>query len=162
VNEVIRVRLANPSQELMSSFPKTICEFYVKYSQKIFEILNKNEIQAFFDDFLSSEKITKHQNFDIRIMIFPSLFSQQYVCGTINEDLSQISLYPIFSHAGQKKIPACLLDFHNEDLIFIMTVHIVQTLVHEILHLKYTNEDIAEKKSTEYVSKLCKNLGYIE
>lgn len=112
------------------------------------------------DGVLEKEQIEKNKIWDVRVMIFPCFIEPNSTSGILNEDLSQISIYPLFSCQDSSEIPSCLSDFDNEDLIFIITTRGVHTLIHEILHLKYENEEEIEKKATEYVAYLCKFLEY--
>jgi len=158
---LVRVRLANPSEIVTKTFPEHIRKFYFQHAKKSFEIINSEKIQKILDEILNSEEISREKIYDVRIMIFPPILDPHYTSGMINHDLGQISIFPIFSYSGEVIIPDCLLNFENEDLIFVITVHIFNTLVHEILHLKYDNEEIIEKKTEEYAARMCKKLGFV-
>ena len=156
----IHIRIANPPKEFTEKFPTEVKEFYYKYSKKVYSIVISDEIKNFIEEMLKIENIDINKIIDARIMIFPCYRSSDSTYGLVDNDSGQISIYPIFSYQNEKVIPSCLIDFTNENLNFIIITQVVHTLIHEILHLKYLDEDDIELRAERYVANLCKRLEY--
>jgi len=154
------MRIAKPSKKVIDSFPKEISDFYLSHAKKSYEVINSSKIQKFIEEILRIEDIDEKKIIDVRIMIFPCVVDSDSTSGIFNHDIGQISIYPSFFHDNKKSIPKCLMNFDNPDLEVIITIKTFQTFVHEILHLKYKNEDDIEVLTDKYTAKLCKTMCY--
>ena len=149
------IRVANPPQTLVKEFPEDLQKFYFRLANITYRFLSLPITQKFLLFIIDKEKIEREGIKDVRIMVFPSKDVNQFykLAGRYNEIKKQISIYPpIFDFSPQtKKLPSWFFEIfegktkEDEEILRFLYIEILQTIIHEILHVKY-NSGYAKKK----------------
>jgi hypothetical protein len=124
--------------------------FYLKYSRFTLKALSKRGFQEFLFDVLKFEKIPPKNIDCIRIEIFPaSRKNGLTIAGKCNKLKGKICIYPKpmrFCDAFRKEYGQYLL-------VEYAGSRARASLIHELLHLKYGNDEVGVRKLTkEYYS----------
>jgi len=157
---MINVRRAEPWQEFINAFKKHERDFYFKQANLVVEILSSERVQTFLRQIIKKEEIEENLISDIRVMVFPSKIDREDACtteksrvsyhkGRFNKRTRQISIYPpIMLGSKEDRDPETLIcalcpkegdlkEFYRLPLIPVLSV---MSLIHEILHCKYSGE----------------------
>jgi hypothetical protein len=131
-----------------ANFPEKRLRFYEKYAALVQQTLKKPLFQRFLHWILKREAIEKHQVKDIQVRVLPFLKDNGNTlagrCGRNGE----IILYP-------KRLDSCrklTSKFGKKSAFLYIKSRARATLVHELLHLKYSsNEDEVRRLTEKYL-----------
>jgi hypothetical protein len=134
----------------------TDLEFYGKYSFFIFKSLKKPIFQKFVSLILQKENIKKEKIKNIQIHMFPSIKENgNSLAGKCNSK-GEVFLFP-------KKINTCKKikqKLNSNFLMKYLQYRARASLIHELLHLKYTdNEDKVKVLTKKYFTLFQKKEG---
>ena len=162
----IRVRLANPPVELVAKYTKKEQGFFMDYARNVLELLSRQEVQGLLEQLINMEGIRSNGLVDLRVMIFPARplngRPRSMLHGSYNHDSSQISLYPLkmprdwIRKIGYElfKIPVGDLSDEARKLFREIQVSCLSTLVHEVLHVKFSDSGMSRYVEEAIVRKL--------
>jgi hypothetical protein len=147
-----KISIANDEENFLNLSINS--NFYRKYSRFTLKALSKSLFQEFLSDMLKLEKIPQKSIDSIRIEIFPaSRKNGLTIAGKCNILKGKIRIYPKpmrFCAAFRKK--------HGHYLLIEYAGSRARaSLIHELLHLKYQNDEVGVRKLTKkYYSELIK------
>jgi len=112
-------------------------------------ILNHRIIQSLLKKIIKSEDIRLDDIEDIRVMVLPSFWDREYgdhLFGSYDPEERRISIYPAVRYKGSKFLTDPLVSFQ-----FIREAF--DTIVHEVLHVRYSRESIVKKLTRKYLKR---------
>ena len=139
-------------------------EFLLNGAEWTVSILNRPELHRFIEVIERREGIPVDSIRDIRVMVLPPLYRVRGVLhGTLHLETKQVSIYPVVPQYGRFKSSADLSiktweeTLADPKLIEELSKMVTETLFHELLHLKYPNDErvvrrLAAEYSREYLS----------
>lgn len=167
--------MANPPLTLTNAYQGKSREFYFKCAEMVCKLLESTNVKKNINEMCDKELIKTDVEFDIRIMVFPGQGKPEIkgtnLRGMTDFEAKQMSIYPPFQY--KDTIPDWLTidDSHVQDQITMISI---KSLVHEILHKKYNQIFMQEKKidideleaiviakSLEYTAKILHAIGII-
>lgn len=111
--------------------------FHMKYASFVFKTLRKPVFQSFLRWMLKRENIEEHAVMSVKVMTFPfKKDSGKRLAGTCNSK-GEINIYP-------KRLKFCRKlkqKFGKEKLHSYIKTRARATLIHELLHVKYLNDE---------------------
>jgi hypothetical protein len=142
----IRV-VSNPKK--VESCPEKYLHFYTNYASAVSETLRKPLFQKFLDWIIKREKIEKRAVKDIQVRVFPfQKENGKSLAGRCNND-GVIFIFPKRRSFLQKKMQ----DHKKEKIRFYLKSRAMAALIHELLHLKYEdNESKVRQLTKKYFS----------
>ncbi len=139
-----KVRIAVRSKKLVR-FSETRVNFYMKYASVVFKNLRKPLFQRFLHLILKRENIEEHTVSSVRIMTFPfQKDNGNGLAGRCNSK-GEIRIYP-------KKLEFCRKlkqKFGKEKLLFYIRNRARAALIHELLHMKYSDDEEKVRELTK-------------
>jgi len=163
----ISVRLANPPIELVAKYTKKEREFFSDYANFVLELVSKSEIQLLLRGLIEQEQIQSDNLIDLRVMIFPARpltgrAPTRSLHGSYNHDASQISIYPekfpgTWIRSGGFElftIPAGELSSEARRVVREIQLSSLSTLVHEVLHIKFSSSQLSRYSEEAIVRRL--------
>jgi hypothetical protein len=156
---LIEVRLANPPEEMFDAYTRRERSYYEEQSEKVVGILNHKITKSLVMEVIEAEGIRRRNIKDIRVMILPSMRDPEYgdhLYGLYDHDAKQISIYPGVKYRSSEflKDPMVSFQFIRESII---------TLIHEVLHAKYSKETTVKKLTPKYLKRFYRMLrSYLE
>jgi len=134
-------------RERVEAFSQRQFQFYLGYSSFILRALEKSSFQKFLHWMLKKEKIDEQIVKVVHIRVLPlKRKSGQGVAGKCAPDRGRIRIYP-------KTIKFCQIfrqRFGKNTLFAYAGNRARAALIHELLHLKYTEEEIVRELAEEY------------
>jgi len=140
-----KVRIAVHSKKLGKFSPKHV-RFYMKYASFVFRALRRPSFQSFLHWMLRKENIEAHMVMDVQVRVFP--FQSENgngLAGNCNVNRGEIQIYP-------KRLAFCrklMQKFGRKKLISYVKGRARAALIHELLHLKYSNDEEKVRKLTK-------------
>lgn len=122
-------KLARPSDARLG--------FHVKYASVVFKTLRKPLFQSFIDWMLKREKIGEEAVASVRIMTFPFRKENGNALAGRCNNKGEIHIYP-------KRLEFCLKlrqRFGKERFLSYIKNRARAALIHELLHVKYSNDE---------------------
>jgi hypothetical protein len=141
LSKEIRVTVFPPKLE---EFSESQAKFYTKYAAVAFKTLTNPLFQRFLGWMMLRENIDAHTLADVQIRAFP--FRKENgngLAGRFNKK-GEILIYP-------KRLEFCrkLMDeFERENVYFYIKVRAMATLIHELLHIKYSHDEEEVRRLT--------------
>jgi hypothetical protein len=124
-------------------------KFYTKYATVTFKTLGSPLFQRFLDWMMRRENIKEHQVTNVQVRMFP--FRRENgkgLAGKFNKK-GEILIYP-------KRLEFCrklVQDFEKEAVYFYIKARAMATLIHELLHVRYSsNEQKVRQLTRKYFS----------
>jgi len=132
----------------------TNINFYSQYSRFTLKALRKTAFQEFLSNMLKSENISQENIDSVRIEIFPAPRKNGLtIAGKCNTAKGKIRIYP----KPMKFCDAFRKEYGQYTLVKYAGNRARASLIHELLHLKYTNdEDHVRKLTKKYYAELLK------
>lgn len=142
----IRV-VSNPKK--VEDCPKKRLQFYTNYASAVSETLRKPLFQKFLDWIIRREKIEKRAVKDIQVRVFPFQKENGKSLAGRCTDKGVILIFPKKLSFLQKK-----MQYHKKEKIrFYLKSRAMAALIHELLHLKYEdNESKVRQLTKKYFS----------
>ncbi len=162
----IRARLAKPPEQVLVKFPRYEREFFHGYASFILRLILSSEIRELLSILVSSEGIRSDRSIDLRVMIFPAKQLRRrpsrVLYGSYSHSLAQISLYPLriskdrIRREGTELFATSLdeLSIAKRKLVGEIATAAVSTLIHEVLHVKFQQRDLARYVEEGMVQRL--------
>ena len=124
--------------------PEKHVEFYSSYAAAISETLKKPLFQKFLDWLIKREDIKKADVTDIQVRVFPHRKENgKYIAGRCNNN-GVIRIFPKKQIFLKKK----LQKHKKEKVRFYLKSRAMAALIHEILHVKYEDDEKQVRKLT--------------
>jgi NurA-like 5'-3' nuclease len=151
----IRARLAKPPEYVLVKFPRYEREFFLSYASFILRLILSGEIREFLSMLVSAEGIRSDRSVDLRVMIFPAKQLRRQpsrvLYGSYSHSLAQISLYPLriskdrIRREGTELFASSPngLSIGQRKFIGEIATAAISTLIHEVLHVKFQQRNIA-------------------
>jgi hypothetical protein len=143
-----KARRANPPLEKMSKFTRKKQEYLLACADWTVSVLNDPEVVEFAELMLTKEGIPLGSVRDVRVMVLPPIYRVRGILhGTLHLEARQVSLYPVLpQHGGFKRAADRYVHSWNEVIADDatrekLTSASIETLLHELLHLKYPNKE---------------------
>ncbi len=113
-------------------------KFYSKYSRFIFKALGRYRFQEFLNSMLKLEDIDEKQVDSIKIALYPVHKRRGFgIAGTCNPFTGKIWIYP-----KTEKFCDAFSEKYGRDLLVMYAGNRARaSLIHELLHLKYTSDE---------------------
>lgn len=146
---LIRVRVARPPEDMLKGLSQKKRRYYKKQALMVANILNHRIIQSLLKEVIKSEDIRVDNIEDIRVMVLPSIGDREYgdhLLGSYDPKDRRISIYPAVKYKGSKFLTDPLVSFQ-----FIREAF--DTIVHEVLHLKFSRERVVKKLTRKYLKR---------
>jgi len=142
-----KMRISLDSKKL-ESFSQNHVKFYLKYSSFVFRVLKKTSFQKFLCWMLRNEKMEEQIVSAVHVKVLPFRRNNgRGVAGKCNTARGRIQIYP-------KTIKFCQLfkqKFGRSSLLAYAGNRARAALIHELLHLKYAeDEKTVRKLAKEY------------
>jgi len=118
----------------------------MKYASFVFRALRRPSFQSFLHWMLRKENIEAHMVMDVQVRVFP--FQSENgngLAGNCNVNRGEIQIYP-------KRLAFCrklMQKFGRKKLISYVKGRARAALIHELLHLKYSNDEEKVRKLTK-------------
>jgi hypothetical protein len=118
-------------------FSERQAKFYMKYATVAFKTLTNPLFQRFIDWMMLRENIDEHTVTNVQIRAFP--FRKENgngLAGSFNKK-GEILIYP-------KRLEFCrklMRELEKESVYFYIKVRAMATLIHELLHIKYSHDE---------------------
>ncbi len=139
-----KIKIGNESEKTV--LPEVQSGFYSNYSRFVLKALRKSSFQTFLYWMLLSENIEEKTINTVCIKIFPAPGKNGFnIAGKCNTFKGKIRIYPKtnnFCDAFSKK-------FGKTILISYVGNRARASLIHELLHLKYTSDEQKVRELTE-------------
>ena len=131
----IRV-VSNPRN--LENCPEKQLQFYTNYASAVSDVLSKPLFQKFLHWIMKREKIEKKAVTDIQVRLFPfEKDNGNALAGRCNTDEGVILIFPKRRSFLRKKLRS-----HNkEKILFYLKSRAMAALIHELLHIKYENNE---------------------
>ena len=156
---LIHVRVARAPEDMLDRLPPRKRRYYKKQASKVANILNHKIMQSLLKEVIESEHISLDKIEDIRVMIMPSIKDREYgdhLFGYYDPKECRISIYPAVKYKGSKFLTDPMVSFQ-----FIRESF--DTLIHEVLHAKYSQESTVRKLTQKYLMEFYRMLQeYLE
>jgi len=156
---LIHVRVANTPEDMLDNLPPRKRRYYEKQALKVVRILNHKIIQSLLKEVIESEHIGLDRIGDIRVMRLPSVKDREYgdhLFGLYDPETRQVSIYPAINYKGLKFLTDPMVSFQ-----FIRESF--DTLIHEVLHAKYSRESTVRELTQKYLDRFYQMLQeYLE
>jgi hypothetical protein len=143
-----RIRVvSNPKK--VEDCPEKRLQFYTNYASAVSETLRTPLFQKFLDLILKRERIEKKAVKDIQVRVFPFKKENGKSLAGRCTDKGVIFIFPKRRSFLQKKMQ----DHKKEKVRFYLKSRAMATLIHELLHLKYEdNESKVRQLTKKYFS----------
>jgi hypothetical protein len=132
--------------EKIESFSQKHVTFYRKYSSFVFRVLKKPSFQKFLHWMLKKEKIEEQTVRDVHVKVLPLRRKNgKGIAGKCNTTKGRIRIYP-------KTMKFCQVfrqKFGRKTLLMYAGNRARAALIHELLHLKYTEDEKTVRKLAE-------------
>jgi hypothetical protein len=130
-------------------FSEKQAKFYTKYATIAFKTLTNPLFQRFIDWMMLRENIDEHTVTNVQIRAFPLRKENgNGLAGRFNKK-GEILIYP-------KRLEFCrklVQELEKESVYFYIKVRAMATLIHELLHIKYScDEDKVRQLTRKYLS----------
>lgn len=145
VSNFAPIRIAGPSQNLINKFSKKYVEFYFQYANVIAETLKRPPFQNFLNWIINEENIDKNRVTDIQVVIFPFKKKEGKGLAGRCSKKGRIKIYP----RGIKFLNKLLKKTEEEKLDSYVKARAMSTLIHELLHIKYQDNEEKVKELTK-------------
>jgi hypothetical protein len=140
-------KIEDPSQKQVG--------FYVKYASFVLRTLRRPSFQKFLSWMLRKENIEEHMVRDVQVAVFP--FQRKNgngLAGHCNTNRGRIQIYPKTCKFCQEFIQEC----GKDKFISYAGSRARAALIHELLHLKYANDEEKVRELTrEYFAVFAQN-----
>jgi hypothetical protein len=162
----IRARLAKPPEYVLVKFPRYEREFFLSYASFILKLILSGEIRELLSILVSAEGIRSDRSVDLRVMIFPAKQLRRQplriLYGSYSHSLAQISLYPLriskdrIRREGTELFASSPngLSIPQRKLIGEIATAAISTLIHEVLHVKFQQRNMARYVEEGMVQRL--------
>jgi hypothetical protein len=162
----IRARLAKPPEYVLVKFPRYEREFFERYANFILGLILSSEIRELLSTLVSAEGIRSDRAVDLRVMIFPAKQLRRQpsriLYGSYSHSLAQISLYPLriskdrIRRERTELFASSLneLSIPQRKLIGEIATAAISTLIHEVLHVKFQQRELARYVEEGMVQRL--------
>ena len=131
----IRV-VSNPRN--LENCPEKQLQFYANYASTVSDALSKPLFQKFLRWIMKVEKIEKKAVTDIQVRLFPfEKDNGNTLAGRCNADEGVILIFPKRRSFLRKK----LQNHKKEKILFYLKSRAMAALIHELLHIKYENNE---------------------
>jgi len=162
----IRARLAKPSEYVLVKFPRYERDFFQGYANFILRLILSSDIRELLSMLISAEGIRSDRAIDLRVMIFPAKQLRRQpsriLYGSYSHTLAQISLYPLriskdrIRREGTELFASSLnkLSIAQRKLIGEIATAAISTLIHEVLHVKFQQRNLARYVEEGMVQRL--------
>jgi hypothetical protein len=162
----IRARLAKPPEYVLVKFPRYEREFFLNYASFILKLILSSEIRELLSTLVSAEGIRSDRSVDLRVMIFPATQLRRepsrILYGSYSHSLAQISLYPLriskdrIRREGPELFASSLigLSIAQRKLVGEIATAAISTLIHEVLHVKFQQRNMARYVEEGMVQRL--------
>ena len=131
----IRV-VSNPRS--LKNCPQKQLQFYTNYASAVSDTLRKPLFQKFLHWLMKREKIEKKAVTDIQVRVFPfEKDNGKTLAGRCNTDDGVILIFPKRRSFLRKK----LQNHKKEKILFYLKTRAMAALIHELLHIKYENNE---------------------
>ena len=138
------VRIVFASQKCTRFSPKQI-KFYIKYAGMVLKALRNTLFCSFLTWMMKREEIAEEAIAEVQVNFFPfQKINGKSLAGKCNSD-GEIHIYP-------KRLDYCrelLLKLDKEEFCLYVKVRAMATLIHELLHFKYMNDEEKVRTLTE-------------
>jgi hypothetical protein len=140
-----RIKIAISPERLDKASPKYV-GFYMKYASFVFRTLKRPSFQEFLLWMLRSENIEEQTVRDVKVRVFP--FRRKNgngLVGNCNTSRGRIQIYP-------KTLKPCKELIHElgkDTFILYAGSRARAALIHEILHLKYADDEEKVRELTK-------------
>jgi len=140
-----RIKIATSPEKLDKASPKYV-GFYMKYASFVFRTLKRPSFQEFLLWMLRSENIEEQTVRDVKVRVFP--FRRKNgngLAGNCNTSRGRIQIYP-------KTLKPCKELIHElgkDKFILYAGSRARAALIHEILHLKYADDEEKVRELTK-------------
>lgn len=145
--------IVNP--EKPEKFSQKHVSFYMKYASFVFRTLRRPSFQKFLRWMLRKENIEEQMVRDVQVRVFP--FRRKNgngLAGNCNTSIGKIQIYP-------KTLKSCqelMQEFGKDKFISYAGSRARAALIHELLHLKYANDEEKVRELTkEYFAVFTQN-----
>jgi hypothetical protein len=140
---------------VLVKFPRYEREFFLSYASFILKLILSSEIRELLSTLVSAEGIRSDRSVDLRVMIFPAKQLRRQpsriLYGSYSHSLAQISLYPLrISKDRIRREGVQLFSSSLDELSIAQRKRVgeianaaISTLIHEMLHLKFQQRDLA-------------------
>lgn len=143
--ELILIRIAAPPESLVKEIPGKHVEFYLRYAEVVAETLSRPSFQRFLEKVIKKENIEKNEIRGIQVIVFPSRSKKgKRLAGSCSGG-GQISIYP----KGMRAVLRSLAKNKEEKLDFYLKKRAMSTLIHELLHIKYLDDEEGIRELTK-------------
>ncbi len=154
LNEMQKQRLSNKIKvmifpQMFEEYSEKQAKFYTKYANVAFKTLTNPLFQRFINWMILKENIDERAVTNVQIRTFP--FRKQNgngLAGKFNEK-GEILIYP-------KRLEFCrklMQEIEKENVYCYIKVRAMATLIHELLHIKYSrDEDKVRQLTRKYLS----------
>ncbi|MDA4128105.1 MAG: hypothetical protein OK422_01360 [Thaumarchaeota archaeon] len=137
----------------MDRYTKKKQAFLVGCADWTVSVLNKADVQEFVELMLIKEGIPPDAVRDVRVMVLPPQYRVRGILhGTLHLEAKQVSLYPVlpqyggFSRAPNRDLRMWEGEISDPSTKAELTHVSIETLFHELLHLKYPNDEQRVRK----------------
>lgn len=156
---MIYVRVARVPDDMLYGLSRRKRLYYKKQASKVASILNHKIIQSVLGELIENENIDPENIGDIRVMVLPSIKDREYgdhLYGLYDQETGQISIYPAVRYKGSK--------FLNDPMVSFQFIReSFDTLIHEVLHSRYSQESTVKKLTKKYLRRFYRMLSeYLE
>jgi hypothetical protein len=142
--------IAVQTRELKKSSNKQV-SFYLKYSSSVLRALKKPLFQKFLRWMLRRENIEEDTVGNVQIKVFPFRKNDDRgLAGKCNVKNGEIHIYPKRLKSCQKLIQEC----GKEKFVYCLKRRARAALIHELLHLKYANDEETVRHLTKKYSSI--------
>jgi len=136
----------NADYEKLENFSQNHIKFYLRYSSFIFKALIKPSYQKFLHWMLRKEKIETQAVRTVHVKVLPLRRKNgKGIAGRCETARGRIQIYP-------KTIRFCQVfkqKFGHNNLVFYAGNRARAALIHELLHLKYAEDEKTVRELTE-------------
>jgi DNA polymerase III delta prime subunit len=132
--------------EKLEKFSQKHVGFYMKYASFVFRTLRRPSFQKFLRRMLRKENIEEHMIRDVQVRVFP--FQRKNgngLAGNCNTSKGKIQIFPKTLKFCQK----LMQKFGKDKFILYVRSRARAALIHELLHLKYANDEEKVRELTK-------------
>jgi len=129
---------------LINELPEKYVKFYFEYATMVAETLKWSSFQNFLNWITKEENINKNRITDIQVKVFPYKKKRGKGLAGRCSRKGQIKIYP----RGMKFLRKLLLKTRGEELVSYIKARAMSTLIHEVLHIKYQDDEEKVKALT--------------
>lgn len=129
-----------------SKFPEKHFSFYLRYASLVFRALKRSSFQLFLHWMLKKENIEQQTVGDVKVDVFPFRKENRHgLAGSCNVSKGNIRIYPK-PHEFYRKL---VQRFGKDKFAFYAKNRARATLIHELLHLKYADDEVKVRELTK-------------